>query len=116
MLSDSEMFVFKDGRKLVRVYCSDIVFFESNGHYINIHMKSGEVHRTRGTMAMLERVLSSRFMKVRRGIVVNADFIKAADSKAVILDSVWGSVPVGSKYKCFFEEAFNELWDKTTEE
>ncbi len=112
MQDKNDTFIFKQKTETIRVYCKDIVFFESFGHYIGIHMKNGEVYRTRGTMTSLAQLLDKdRFVRVHRGIVVNLKYVRAIHKNDIMLDAVWKCVPVSRSCREKLEntlEIYNE--------
>lgn len=106
---DAEAFIFKTKRVAVRVYCDDIVFFESCGHYITIHMKNGEVYQTREKMNVLDEMMDKEsFLRIHRGIMVNLKYVEGINRADVLLKLEWGRVPVSRAYKKKLYVAFEE--------
>ncbi|MBQ3109604.1 MAG: LytTR family transcriptional regulator [Clostridia bacterium] len=109
-IKDGAELIFKENRKEVSVPLCDVVFFESCGHYITIHMNSGKPHSTRCTMTELAKLLSdSSFVRVHRGIIVNLSYVKRIDCKGAVLNSPWDRLPVGRTFKLQLKERFGKL-------
>ena len=86
---------FKENGKRVTVSPEEVVFFESDGHYVVLHMKDTSEHRIRCTMSALGRMLDNNtFVRIHRGIVVNLACAENIDSKGVWLKWGYGIVPV----------------------
>ena len=112
-MDKSDALIVKVSRSILRIYCDDIVFFESSGHYVNIHMKDGKVYPVRGTIASVETMPgNNRFVRIRRGIVVNLQYVSGISKGDAVLDSLWGRLPVGRLYKEAFAEAFDSFKKK----
>ncbi len=84
----------------VTVPFADIVFFESCGHYIIMHMKDKKTLTLRGILRDIDQSLSKRgFVRVHRGFLVNKTYILGIKNSVLFLNSVWGSVPIGRSHK-----------------
>lgn len=106
----SDTFIFKEKRAVIKVNCADIVFFESDGHYVNIHMNTGEVFTTRCTLERLAEMLDREvFIKVRRGIVVNLCYVHSINPSEVLLEYEWQSLPVGRSCRATLEAAMDKF-------
>lgn len=71
-----------------KIYRRDIVSATTDGHYLEIHVTSGEEHRVRMTVSeFLEQVENdARYNVINRGIVVNMDRIEKLGTAEVIMD------------------------------
>ncbi|MBQ8539917.1 MAG: LytTR family transcriptional regulator [Clostridia bacterium] len=99
-VDSNAVFAFKRNGTKVEIYCSDIVFFESYGHYITIHMKDKSTYIMRGTLHAIDRELNGKgFVRIHRGFTVNLSYVKKIERTSVFLDSEWGSVPVSRSRK-----------------
>ncbi len=95
-----ETFMFSEKKKRDEIYCEDIVFFESRGHYILVHMKDRAVHRTRSTMAkLLCNVEGKSFVQTHRAFAVNMKYVHKIEGDRAHLYSVWDWVPVSRTYR-----------------
>ncbi len=95
-----ETFMFSEKKKRDEIYCEDIVFFESRGHYILVHMKDATVQRTRSTMAkLLCNVEGKSFVQTHRAFAVNMKYVHKIEGDRAQLYSVWDWVPVSRTYK-----------------
>lgn len=102
--------VFRENRKTIVVPLCDIVFFESCGHYITIHMNSGKPHSARCTMTELAQLLTeSSFVRVHRGIIINLSHVKSISYKGAVLHSYGDRVPISRSYLKAAEAAFKKL-------
>ncbi len=92
---DEEIFTFTAKRAAVKINCGDIVFFESYGHCITIHMKDGTTYDFRGTLNEIEKRLKGKgFVRVHRGFIINVSYLDRVCGNWVFLNSKWKSVPL----------------------
>lgn len=100
IIDSEDMFVYATKNKSLRIKCADIVFFESSGHYIILHMKNGVTHSIRCTITeLVEAMDKKRFVRVHRGIIVNLKYAARIKGNNLLLNSIWESVPVSRLYK-----------------
>ena len=93
-----DSFSFKTGSGLFRVKLCDILYFESDGNYINLHCANG-VHKFRGTISSVELELSGKsFIRIHKGFIVNIQHVFALCGDELKLDS--GDIlPIGRSNK-----------------
>lgn len=81
-----EFVVIAEGRKRHVYMPGDIVFFYSNGHYIDIFLENGDRKCVRGKMDDIERYLSVYgFLRVHTSYLVNIRHIDNVDRKKIYL-------------------------------
>ena len=105
-LSDSPgTFVFTENKKTVRIFCDDILFFESRGHWLILHKKSGESHKILKSMKELCRIIDkTRFCRIHRAFMVNLNFVYLVQNTEITLHGYDKPLPVGRMYKKDFTE------------
>lgn len=107
MADNPDTFIFLENKKRTRVFCSNIVFFESNSHSILIHTKDGTIHKTRKTMSeLLETVGSSNFQRIHRAYVINMAHVYQIGESEVTMHNYDRPIPVSRTYKDELEDAF----------
>lgn len=77
------------GRTAVRVFLDEIVSVITDAHYLNIGLLNGENLRCRMTMTEFVNLTDgdSRFLRVNKGIAVNAEYILEFDNNCCILEN-----------------------------
>ena len=111
--SEPETFIFLENKKRTRVYCSDIIFFESNLHHILIYMKDGSVYKMRKTMAeLMETVPQSTFVMVHRAFVINLNHVFQIAEADVIMHHCDQPIPVSRTYRKALQEAFLDFKER----
>lgn len=99
-VDNDAVFTFKSNGAEVKICCADIVFFESYGHYITIHMNDTSTYIMRGTLRAIDSELNGKgFVRIHRGFTVNLSYVKRIEQASVFLDSEWESVPVSRSRK-----------------
>lgn len=102
-----ETFIFLENKIRTRIYCSDIMFFESSSHWILIYTRDGNVHKIRKSMSeLLNSVDAGTFTRVHRAFVVNLSHIyKIAETK-ILVHNYDKAIPLSKTHKKELIEAF----------
>ncbi|MDE6433213.1 MAG: LytTR family DNA-binding domain-containing protein [Lachnospiraceae bacterium] len=81
----SEMYVVSFGRGKIAI--KDILYIESNKHYIDIHMQE-KIQQFRGRISDCEKGLGDYgFVRVHKGYLVNIRYIESFLTDTVVLDN-----------------------------
>ncbi len=101
---DREYISVKADYKVSLIKISDILFIESEGEYVRIHINDGRCVTTLYRLKNMEAALSSHpFMRVHRSYIVNLKCIKTYDKGRIyISDSEF--VPIGEIYRDAFAQ------------
>lgn len=104
---DREYISVKADYKVSLVRIADIVYLESEGEYVRLHLADGSAITTLFRLKNMEAALpSEQFMRVHRSYIVNLRSIKAYVKGRVFLNDT-EYVPIGENYK----EAFQRYVD-----
>ena len=107
-VNDRIKVVFVPDYKVSLVKISDIVYLESEGEYVRMHLADGTTITTLFRLKNMETALPSEsFMRVHRSYIVNLRTIKAYVKGRIFLNDT-EYVPIGENYK----EAFQGYIDK----
>jgi DNA-binding LytR/AlgR family response regulator len=105
---DKEYISVKADYKVSLVKISNIVYLESEGEYVRMHLDDGTTITTLFRLKNMEAALpSDMFMRVHRSYIVNLRTIKAYVKGRIFLNDT-EYVPIGENYK----EAFQGYIDK----
>lgn len=106
--SEIHMLCIKKGHVETHYPVRDVLYIESNLHYIEIHTNNG-IGKTRGKISDYERKLEEYgFIRIHVGYLVNIRYIKTLSLQGVILDNE-EKLPVSRKN-------INSIQDKYTKE
>lgn len=106
---DKEYISVKADYKVSLVKISDIVYLESEGEYVRLHLADGSSITTLFRLKNMEAALPSEyFMRVHRSYIVNLKYTRAYVKGRVYLSDT-EYVPIGENYK----EAFQAYIDRT---
>ncbi|MDE5708871.1 MAG: LytTR family DNA-binding domain-containing protein [Alistipes sp.] len=104
---DKEYISVKADYKVSLVKIADIVYLESEGEYVRMHLADGTAIMTLFRLKNMETALpSEQFMRVHRSYIVNLRCIKAYVKGRIFLSDT-EYVPIGENYK----EAFQNYVD-----
>ncbi|MCM1151485.1 MAG: LytTR family DNA-binding domain-containing protein [Alistipes sp.] len=104
---DKEYISVKADYKVSLVKIADIVYLESEGEYVRLHLADGSAITTLFRLKNMEAALpSEQFMRVHRSYIVNLRCIKAYVKGRIFLSDT-EYVPIGENYK----EAFQRYVD-----
>ena len=98
-LAEKEYLPVKADYKVSLVKLSDIVYIESEGEYVRIHMADGSSITSLYRLKNMETTLPAhRFMRVHRSYIVNLRAIKSyVRGRVYLTDDLF--VPIGENYK-----------------
>lgn len=100
---DKEYISVKADYKVSLVKISDIVFLESEGEYVRMHLADGTTITTLFRLKNMEAALpSDMFMRVHRSYIINLRCIKGYVRGRVFLSDT-EYVPIGENYKESFQ-------------
>lgn len=105
ILEERPRITFTDNKRLVQLYCDEIIFCESEGHWIIIHTVA-ENYRTRMTMAALEEKMTPRlFARAAKGYLVNLDQVRTIDGYDLHLRDTDRVLSISRTYAKSFKQA-----------
>lgn len=101
---DKEYISVKADYKVSLVKISDIVYLESEGEYVRMHLSDGTTITTLFRLKNMETALPSEmFMRVHRSYIVNLRCIKGYVRGRIFLSDT-EYVPIGENYKESFQQ------------
>ena len=102
---DKEYISIRADHKTSLIKVANIVFLESEGEYVRLHLNDGTKLVTLFRLKNMESALPAEmFMRVHRSYIINTNHISGYTKSRVFLDTE-EYVPIGESYK----EAFSEL-------
>ena len=106
---DKEYLSVKADYKVSLVRIADIVYLESEGEYVRMHLADGSTITTLFRLKNMEAALpADSFLRVHRSYIVNLRAIKAYVKGRIFLNDSNEYIPIGESYK----EAFQAYIDK----
>lgn len=100
---DTEYLSVKADYKVTLVRISDIVYIESEGEYVRMHLADGSTITTLFRLKNMETTLpSDSFMRVHRSYIVNLRAIRSYIKGRIYLNDT-DYVPIGENYKEAFQ-------------
>lgn len=92
-------FYVKVGSALKPIDIDDIVYLEVDGKYVNVHLFDKKSYPIRSTLTDLNDKLSSKFIRVHSGFIVNLDFIEsvALNDRFIMIND--REIPFSRTYK-----------------
>lgn len=83
----SDTFLFKTNDGLNRIKLKDILYFESESNYLNLHT-ANTVYKFRSTISATEKELSAKgFIRTHKGFLVNQTHIFSVKSENIVLSN-----------------------------
>lgn len=93
-----QVLTFKMGHSYIQIKTNKIIWIESFGHYLYIHTKTGEYKVREKIGNILEKIDTSKFIRVHKSYIVNQDYILKRNTNEIELIS-HDIIPIGRKYK-----------------
>lgn len=86
--NETLLYEFGTGREVLKILIRDMVYLESQGHYIHIHTSDEKVHNIRGKISLYdEKLRDLGFIRIHVGYLVNIRCIYSISLKGVVLDN-----------------------------
>lgn len=96
--AEAEELIVKEGRALVRIYQSNILWFESDGNYTTIHLKNDKRRVIRqGLVEMQEQLPATNFIRIHKSYLVNKLHISELSSNTLKIEDT--ELPIGRAYQ-----------------
>ncbi|MBQ7033653.1 MAG: response regulator transcription factor [Clostridia bacterium] len=113
LAEERKTFVFTENKQHIRLFCEDILFFESRGHWIVLHKKDGQTHKIQKNMKeLMESVDKSHFCRVHRAFVVNLNAVYTVGNTELSLHQSEKTIPLGRTYKKEFMDFFTAFKER----
>lgn len=93
-----QVLTFKMGHSYIQIKTNKIIWIESFGHYLYIHTKTGEYKVREKIGNILEKIDTSKFIRVHKSYIVNQDYILKRKTNEIELIG-HDIIPIGRKYK-----------------
>lgn len=105
--SDSEELIVKEGRAMVRLYHTNILWIESDGNYSTIHLKDDKRRVIRQSLSELQEQLpSAGFIRIHKSYLVNKVHIIELNANSLI---IYGTeLPIGRAYQANLADLFKK--------
>ncbi len=95
---DNEELTVKDGRAMVRLYHSNILWLESDGNYTIIHLKESNRRVIRTALSELEEQLpAAKFIRIHKSCIINKKQVTELRANMVIINNE--ELPIGRTYQ-----------------
>lgn len=109
-VKDAEYISVKADYKISLIKISDIIYIESEGEYIRIHLNDSKTITTLFRLKNMELALpSDKFMRIHRSYIVNITEIKSYVKGKVFLNDT-DYLPIGDMYKETFQTYFERYF------
>ena len=112
---DTEYISVKADHKVSLVKISDIIYLESEGEYVRMHLTNGTNITTLFRLKNMETALpAEHFMRIHRSYIVNLDFIRSYVRGRVYISET-EYLPIGEIYKEAFQNYVDTHFRNLTE-
>ncbi|RMB56051.1 DNA-binding response regulator [Dokdonia sinensis] len=101
--SDNKDFIIKDAvffkekGSFLKLLFKDIEYIKSAHVYVEIYLKSNKMHVVRTSLNDILDKLSSDFIRVHRGYIINTQFLQRIETTSLTIGNT--TIPVGVKYR-----------------
>ena len=94
-----KIFAFSENKKKVRLFCNDIIYCESQGHWTWIHTKDEKYKICKSMNDVHEQLDKDMLFRVHKSFVVNFHYIKSIKETNIELYHCEKNVPISRSYK-----------------
>lgn len=97
-VSDSEELIVKEGRAMVRLYHTNILWIESDGNYSTIRLKNDKRRVIRQSLSELQEQLpAAGFIRIHKSYLVNKAHVMELNANSLIIHGT--ELPIGRAYQ-----------------
>ena len=105
LLEKRNVYAFTENKTKVRLFCDDIIYLESQDHWIWIHTKEKAYKVCKSLSEIHEQLGNMMFCRVHKSFVINFHYIKTIKENDVRLYHCDKTIPISRTYK---KEVLNE--------
>lgn len=96
----------KSGRQFRYPYLSEIVYIDSSGHYVMLHMSDGTTIQTLQKISELQKMLDDdRFLYCHQSYLVNMDYISDIQKEILLRDGSY--IPISARRKKVVKDTYH---------
>ena len=99
-----ESIIIKSDKKLHQIKIEDILYLESIGDYIKVHLNNSNLITYKTLKGMFAELPKSNFKQVHKSFVINKKKLDYIEGNTVIINS--NKIPLGQKFKKDFLDNF----------
>lgn len=96
--------VIKSEKKLHQIKIEDILYLESLGDYIKVHLETNFLVVYKTLKSMYNELPKSIFKQVHKSFIINKNKLEYIEGNVLVINST--KIPLGQKYKKHFLESF----------
>lgn len=96
---DKKTLIFESNRSRVRLFCENILYFESHSHNVFIITTDGKYQVNRPLSDLESALKNDVFFRVHKSYIVNYEYIKEILDREIILYGTDVHIPLSRNYK-----------------
>lgn len=109
---EKKTFSFYENRDLIRLFCADIMFFESNGHALIIYTRTETYECQISITKLMKMVDGEVFVRIHKSFVVNLNYVKKIAGNEIEIHEYGGKLPIGRLYRKTFMKSFIDFEER----
>lgn len=90
---------FTENKTKIRLYCDDIIYCESQAHWIKIHTKDHTYKICKSMPALLDMLDRDILYRTHNSYIINFKYVKSIDGNEVELYHCDEKIPISRQYK-----------------
>jgi len=94
---DQGYFTIRSNRQTAKIQFDDLLYIESLGDYIEIHLQDGSEVSSKEKISHMEHTLPDGFLRIHRSFIVNRDKISSFSREHVMMGET--ELPISRSYK-----------------
>ncbi len=107
LVSSAEDFIMlKADKRMHKINYENIMYFESIGDYVKVHLKEGNNLIISETLRKLEDMLPSTFMRIHKSYIISIKYVEYIEGNQIKLGET--KIPIGQSYRDKVNEVFRK--------
>lgn len=96
---ERKTFSFSENKTKIRLFCDDIIYFETQDHWIWIHTKETKYKLCKSMTDLYEHLDPKMFFRTHRSFIINLGYIKQIQENEIVLYHCNNLIPISRSYK-----------------
>lgn len=103
---------FSENKTKVRLYCDDIIYCESQNHWLKIYTRDNEYKLCKPISELSKQLDKSSFCRVHKSYLINFQYIKSIKENDAILYHCDKLIPISRTYKKDVLKEYTEFLER----
>ncbi len=107
-----KFFCFTENKSKIRLFCNDIIYFESQNHFTLVHTKNKSYKICKSLSDVHNMVDKDKFCRIHKSFVINLFHVEKLGKKEVLLDCLKKNIPISRTYQKIVPKEYTKFVER----